>query len=94
MPASRSTPDTARPSCPSSARFHLARRIVARESDVSRTACANEIAEIVAADDTIELQPDSKWIAGHINELFERRPGPRVEYRPKTVKGVGDDHWI
>jgi hypothetical protein len=64
----------------------LARRIIAREGDVSRTACANEIAEIVAADDTIELQPDSKWIAGHINELFERRPGPRVEYRPKRSK--------
>lgn len=63
-----------------------AQQIIDRAGDISLTACAVEIAGIVAADPTWNFKSDPKWISSHILELFERRPGSKVEYRPKRSK--------
>lgn len=66
----------------------LAKAVIARDADISLSACARAVEDRVAADPAWPFKSDSKWITRHIRELFEPRPG-RNEFRPRRT-ATGD----
>ncbi len=62
----------------------IARQIIEGDREISLSRCARLVEDIVKQDPTWTFKSDSKWITGHIRELFEKR-GTRLEYRPKRL---------
>lgn len=61
-----------------------AKRITRANRDISLTACANAVADIVAADPDWMMGSDPNWISTQIRELFEPRGTGGGEFRPKA----------